>query len=207
MSLATVQQALSLISTDSRLRDDFLTNPDVVGKKLGLNHQEIQQLTRLSSPKANLFINSIQRKRLAKIHKLLPLTYKVLSKDLDILFLKYADTYLPTKSHNHSQDAIALAEFMQQIATREKIKPRWVLDVLRYEKTWLILGNSRSLFKCVSFNYPIKLLIYDLQTADFAPALKPRITLGIWLRFLPNKPWKTIFFRLPYQNSFYSIRR
>ena len=108
MSLTTVQKVLARIYTDSKLRDNFLTNPDVVGTSLGLNCQEIWQLSQLSSKQVNLFANSLKHKRLGEIRKLLPLTHKILGKELDRLFFKYSETYLPTGINKHLLDAIAL---------------------------------------------------------------------------------------------------
>ena len=214
MSLATVQQVLAQIYTNSKLRDDFLSNPDAVGRTLGLNCQEIQQLSQLSSQEVNLFANSLKRKRLGAIHKLLPLTNKVLNKEFDRLFFRYAETYLPTGSKKHLFDAIQFAQFIEQMNTTEYIKPAWVLDVLRYERIELerlksktLLISDRFLMQSLMgatpkialhrFNYEIEPLIHSLQSQDSTPVLNLKANLAIWFRFYPNQQWRSLFIPIP----------
>ena len=193
MPLATVQAVLARIYTDSKLRDEFFTHPDLVGRTLGLNCQEIRQLSQLSSQEVNLFASSLKRKRLGEIRKLLPLTSKVLKKEFDRLFFRYAETYLPTGSKKHLDDAIQFAQFSEQLNRTKRIEPAWVLDVLRYEKIWLNTLQSKSLFISDRFNYAIEPLIYSLQRSNSNPVLNRQVTIGIWFRFSSNQQWQLLY--------------
>jgi hypothetical protein len=161
MSLINLQQTLARIYTDSKLRDDFLTNPDVVGNSLGLNCQEIQQLSNLSRQQVNLFANSLKRKRLGKIRKLLPLTNEILGKEFDRLFFKFSETYLPTGDKKHLLDSIAFSKFLEPYLTTEKIQPLWLY--LFQQKKW-----SLQFFSIIYFLLPIPsnsyLTNYSFQT-------------------------------------------
>ncbi len=198
MSLITVQKALARIYTDSKLRDDFLTNPEVVGRTLKLNCWEIQQLSQLSSQEVNLFASSLKYKRLGEIRKLLPLTTKVLGNELNNLFFKYAETYLPRGNKKHLQDTIQFAQFILQTTTKETIQPAWILDILRHEKMWLETLTEEKLMIANRFDYPIHILIHNLQTADFTPKLEPQTTITIWFRLSPQHKWHSL--TIPVQN-------
>ncbi len=196
MSLKTVQKVLARIYTDSKLRDNFLTNPDVVGASLSLNCQEILQLSQLSSKQVNLFANSLKHKRLGEIRKLLPLTNKILGKELDRLFFKYSETYLPTGIKKHLLDAIALTEFIEQQITTNNIQPAWILDVLRYEKIRLKMLQGKQLIMSDRFNYHLESLINSLDS-DAQPQLNPQPNLGIWFKLTPKEKWRSLFFPIP----------
>ena len=196
MSLSTVQQVLARIYTDSKLRDDFLTNPDVVGISFGLNCQEIQQLSKLSSQQVNLFASSLKHKRLGEIRKLLPLTNKVLGKELDRLFFKYSETYLPTGSKKHLLDAIAFTKFLEQNITTDNIQPAWVLDVLRYEKIRLKMFQGKGFIICDRFSYHLESLINSLHS-DSPTLLNPQPNIGIWFKLTPHSKWREFFLSFP----------
>ncbi|MGD1920833.1 MAG: hypothetical protein ACFCAD_19295 [Pleurocapsa sp.] len=129
MSLITVQQALARIYTDSKLRDDFLTNPDVVGRTLKLNCVEIQQLSKLSKKEVNMYASSLRYKRLGEIRQLLPLTNKVLGNELNKLFFQYAQTHLPQGNKKHLQDAIAFTKFILNTVIKD-VNPDWLWDIV-----------------------------------------------------------------------------
>jgi hypothetical protein len=199
MSLINLQQTLARIYTDSKLRDDFLTNPDVVGKNLGLNCQEIQQLSNLSRQQVNLFANSLKRKRLGEIRKLLPLTNKILGKEFDRLFWRFSETYLPTGNKKHLLDSIAFSEFLTHDLSKslptEKIQPLWLLDVLHYETIRLKMFQGKQYLICDRFNYDLESLINSLHS-NSQPLLKPQPTMGIWFKLTPNSKWRSLFMPL-----------
>ncbi len=196
MSLLTVQQVLARIYTDSKLRDDFLTNPDVVGINLGLNCQEIAQLSKLSRQQVNLFASSLKRKRLGEIHKLLPLSYKVLGKKFDRLFSKYSETYLPTGSKKHLLDAVFFSNFLQEYLTRDNPYSTWLLDILDYEKVKLKMLQRKRLFICDRFDYNLESLINSLDF-NSQPRLTFQPNIGIWFKLIPNSKLRCVFITIP----------
>jgi hypothetical protein len=199
MSLMILQQTLARIYTDRKLRDDFLTNPDVVGNSLGLNCQEIQQLSNLSPQQVNLFANSLKRKRLGEIRKLLPLTNNILGKEFDRLFFKFSETYLPTGNKKHLLDSIAFSEFLEryliQSLTTDKIQLVWLLDVLRYETIKLKMFQGKQFLICDRFNYDLESLIDSLHS-NSQPILKPQPTIGIWFKLTSNSNLRSLFIPL-----------
>jgi hypothetical protein len=194
MSLINLQQALARIYTDSKLRNIFLTNPDVVGKSLGLDCHEIQQLSQLSSQQVNLFASSLKRKRLGEIRKLLPLTNKILKKEFDRLFFSFAETYLPTGNRKHLLDSIAFCNFIQQNLTPEKNQP-WLFDILSYETIRLKMLLGKQKFIWSRFNYHPESLVNSLHL-ESQPVLDTQPTIGIWFKLTPNSQWRSLFIPL-----------
>jgi hypothetical protein len=194
MSLVNSQQALARIYTDSKLRNIFFTNPNIVGKSLGLDCQEILQLSQLSSQQVNLFASSLKRKRLGEVRKLLPLTNKVLGKEFDRLFFSFAETYLPTGSRKHLLDSIAFCNFIQQNLTPEKTQP-WLFDILSYEtiRLKMLLGKQKFIWSC--FNYQIETLIANLES-NLPSVPYPQPTIVIWFKLTSNSQWRSLFIPL-----------
>ena len=176
MSLATLQQALAQIYTDSQLREDFLTNPDVVGKSLNLNCSEIQQLSKISASEVNFYANSLKYKRLGEVRKLLPLTVKLLGKDFNRLFFSYAETYLPYGTKKHLKDAIAFTQFL----LKREFEVGWHQDIISYESFHLQRLNTQKKFVFASFNHSItsslELLENNKNSVDLA--YKKYVSLG-----------------------------
>ena len=196
MSLQRVQQVLAAIYTDSKLRDNFFTNPDVVGISLGLNCQEIAQLSKLSRQQVNLFASSLKHKRLGEIHKLLPLSYKLLGKKFDRLFFQYSEGYLPKGNKKHLLDAVAFSNFLQEYLTTDNPYPTWLLDVLRYEKVRLKMLQGKRLLICHRFNYSLEFLINSLDF-NSQPRLTFQPNIGIWFKLTPNSKLRCVFIPIP----------
>ena len=189
MSLLTVQKALARIYTDSKLRDDFLANPDVVGRTLELNCTEIQQLSQLSSQEVNLFASSLKYKRLSEIRKLLPLTTKFLGKDLNKLFFAYAETYLPTKKSKHLDDAIQFANFVINNVHQRSNQSEWLLDIIRYEQVRLKKLQSQKNILCTRYKYSLDTLFGSLNTSNSTPQLERRKVIVIWFKLPVGYRW------------------
>jgi hypothetical protein len=171
MGLAQTQQVLAQLYTNTELRNRFFANPQSVGRDLGLSEADIQQLSQLSSQQVNMFANSLKWKRLGEVRELLPRTARVLGKKFNDLFWQYAETHIPQGIKKHREDAIAFANFIQ----KQDLEPVWVSDLVRYEKTWLLVYDSHYCFQVCWFCYPIDKLG---TTSD----IHRQLTLGIWWR-------------------------
>ncbi|WP_413171480.1 hypothetical protein [Anabaena azotica] len=157
MGLLETQKVLAQLYTNSELRESFFANPHVVGIELGLSVDEIQQLAQLAVKDVNIFGNSLKWKRLGEVRELLPRTARVLGKEFNALFWRYAETYLPKGIKKHQDDAIAFSNFIIKTAPAENIEPTWISDLVRYEKTWLSVYESHRLLQICWFRYAVHL--------------------------------------------------
>lgn len=199
MGLDAVQSALARLYTDRVLREHFFTNPDLAGREMGLNDEEIEQLAQLSQQQVNLFASSLQYKRLGEVRKLLPLTQSVLGKRFGGLFLDYADANLPQGTKKHWHDAIAFCEFLSV-----KSLGNWVLAVVRYEKSCLEMFNPQRKLLICFFPYPLQFLnpqsFQNLpkRNREIELVLSPQPTLCLWFRQSHKAPLKQYCFTLPF---------
>jgi len=185
MGLAQTQQVLAQFYTNTEFRERFFANPQAVGEELGLSGDEAQQLAKLSLQEVNIFANSLKWKRLGEIRELLPRTAKVLGKDFNALFWRYAETHLPTGIKKHRADAIAFANFITKVAQNEDFATVWINDLVRYEQAWLLAYEPVSHFNICWFRHAVH--------RDFTA--KP--TLAIWLRVSGRSQLRHIILSLP----------
>ncbi|BAY21867.1 hypothetical protein NIES2100_16250 [Calothrix sp. NIES-2100] len=177
MGLAQTQQVLAQLYTNSELRQRFFANPQTVGAELGFSDEETQQLAQISAQQVNIFANSLKWKRLGEVRELLPRTARVLGKNFNDLFWRYAQTHLPQGIKKHRSDAIAFANFIQA----QEIEPAWLSDLVRYEKIWLLAYDSPRCLRVCWFRYPVDKL-------GSAEKISRQLTLAIWWRFTERSP-------------------
>jgi hypothetical protein len=185
MGLAQTQQVLAQLYTNTEFRERFFANPQAVGEELGLSGDEAQQLAQVSVQEVNKFANSLKWKRLGEIRELLPRMAKALGKDFNTLFWRYAQTHLPTGVKKHREDAIAFANFINNVAQNENLEPAWLGDLVRYEKAWLLAYEPVSRFTVCWFRYAIH--------RNF----NPQPTLAIWVRWSARSQLRHIIQSFP----------
>ncbi len=172
MELA-LQSILAQLYTNAELRSRFFTNPEIVGAQLKLNSTQIQQLSQLSAPDVNLFATSLKRKRLGEVRELLPRSAEALNKDFSKLFWQYAETYNPQGIKKHLDDAKSFATYLEKI---NSIEPEWIIDLIRYEKTWLEAAEPNKRLIIRHFRYAID---GNLQVSK-------QPFLAVWFRLAPK---------------------
>jgi hypothetical protein len=177
MGLVQTQQVLAQLYTNTELRKRFFANPQTVGAELGLSDEDINQLSQLSAQQLNVFANSLKWKRLGEVRELLPRTARVLGKNFNDLFWRYAETHIPQGIKKHQEDAIAFANFIE----KQDIEPAWVSDLVRYEKTWLLTYESHRCLQVCWFRYPIDKL-------GSTQEIHRQLTLAIWWRSTERSP-------------------
>lgn len=188
MSLKAFQQVLARLYVDSELRRQFFDNPVEMGRKLGLNAAETQQLRELRSPQINFFARSLHRKRLNALRGLLPLTAQGLGSQFSEIFNQYAETYVPSGIKKHQDDAVTFCNFL---TPKNDLDPPWIRDIANYEKGWLLAAKPNFRGHSCYFRYAIAPFIQsgsqDIQKSS---------AIAIWVRFSPTA--KTRYFYLPW---------
>jgi hypothetical protein len=190
MGLAETQQFLAKLYTNSELRTDFFTNPEIACVEMGLSLGDVEKLRKLSAAEINIFANSLKWKRLGEVRELLPRTARVLGKNFTALFWQYAENYLPQGIKKHREDAIAFANFIIKVAQTEGIEPVWMIDLVRYEQTWLLADElPRCLMVCW--------LRYPIDKLEISEIICQQTTLAIWWRLSVRSPLRHIVLQLP----------
>ncbi len=176
MSLLEQQNLLAKLYTDENFRQSFLTEPQKIGKKYGLKELEINEISEVMPNELEFFSNSLFRKRLREVEKLLPKTKKIIGKDFETFFRAFAAKYYPNSIKKHLEDSIKFAEFLQ----KQTIESNIAKDFAKFEK-------SRHQF----IGYEKRFVFCYLQYNIFN--LKKTFGVAIWFRIFNQTKHFTFF--------------
>jgi hypothetical protein len=194
MALENTQKLLTNLYTNTQVREQFFMNPEEVCKNFGLIDAEIQQLSQLSQQEVNLFASSLKYKRLNEVRKILLLTQKSLEKEFSQLFWQYSENYWPGGMKKHWHDALQFCTYLEDLSLKKDLKNPWVIDVVRYEKTWLKTGQVNQPLMWCSFKHFMPPLVHSLKENHLKPIVLERPTIGIWIKLPFQKQWHCFFF-------------
>lgn len=195
MGLAEQQQLLARLYTDTKLRTDFYSDPAAIGQSLGVEPEDIEQLAKSSPQEVGLFAGSLKRKRLGEVKKLLGLTYMTLGSRFQDLFLQFADLHVPQGIKKHSDDAIAFARYLSESIGREEPDPPWLLELVRFESSWIQAWDADCRWLVKRFRYPVGIIARQLHLGR-TPRVPRFRTAAIWFRLRPKgRLW---FFAVPF---------
>jgi hypothetical protein len=197
MGLIETQKALAKLYTSARLRERFFADPVAVGRELGFSAQEAKELARASGAQLKSFAVSLHNKRLAEVGKLLPLTSRVLGSRFREVFMRYAETNVPSGMKKHLGDALAFALFLERTARRERFEPPWVLDLMRYEKSRIKASDPRRRVVACLFRYDISRLVRSVARREEETVALRRLCAAIWLRPRRRAPVRYAVLMLP----------
>lgn len=197
MDLTMTQCVLARLFTDATLRDRFLANPEAFGKEVGLEQQQMSEFAQLPARQVAFFADSLIRKRLGEVCKLLPLTRKALGVRFDTLFRRFAESHRLEMPKPHQRDATAFCGFLKELAGSEFSEAPWALDAARFDASCLeaLAPGRRAIIRLL--RYPIPELLRSATEADRVPRPVPRPTLGVWVRFSPRGRLRFFTLSLP----------
>ncbi|MCY7344721.1 MAG: hypothetical protein LH614_00730 [Pyrinomonadaceae bacterium] len=176
MSLLAVQNFLARIFTDENLRREFANAPEEIGRKNNLTEKEIAELIGILPDEINCFADSLRRKRLREVEKLLPFTKKALDEEFEKQFREFAAQFTPDSIKKHLEDAVRFAEFLQ---TKE-IAPVWVQDLAKFEQAKLEFRGYGKRFVFKIFNYNVKEICYRNEMTQ--TEYKKKKNFAVWLK-------------------------
>lgn len=174
MDLISTQRLLARLFTEGPLRKRFYSDPIAVGAEFGIAADEADRLAALSHDRVRTFSQTLVRKRLAEIRRLLPETSRLLGPRLADLFSQHAAEYRPGGLQKHADDARAFGRWLSRPGARV---PRALIDLARYESIWLQFHMGRW--------WPqIALFRVDPRTTGDAKSNSPRSrrTFILWFR-------------------------
>jgi hypothetical protein len=186
MGLAEIQRTLAHLYTDASLRERFFGDPLKVGRELGLSPEEARQLAELSPASVHSFADSLKSKRFIEVEKLLPMTNRIIGRKFFEYFNCYSGTYTPSGAKKHLGDALAFAAYLEKEIRENPEHERWVLDLLRYEKSRLKAADPSSRVVACIFRHDISRLVRSVARRDASPAIFKRFTIAIWWRPQPR---------------------
>jgi hypothetical protein len=136
MALAEKQRVLAQLYTNAELRGQFFGDPMSVGMALGLTAEEASEVGRMSSSQVSLFAQSLERKRLNEISKMLPLTQRALGPRFGLLFQQFRKIQAPRRARTMHDELLDFAAFLQTTLRAGELEAS-LRDCVRYEAAWL----------------------------------------------------------------------
>lgn len=168
MGLQEQQDLLARLYTDPEFRAAFSSDPAGIGRDAGLSPEDLTAIATISSSDIDAFSESLFRKRLNEVKKLLPITMRVIGGDLDDHFRRFSTTFNATGAHKHLDDALEFSRFLRSAS--DILSP--ARDAARFE------GNKLEFFRGNRW--------FLLSTAKYAmdtPIPTPRFAVGLLIRF------------------------
>ena len=182
MGLADMQRVLARLYTNAPLRERFHADPLAVARELGFSDEEARRLAEVPPARLDSFARSLHSKRLGQVAKLLPLSRRALGQTFDEAFRRFADSYVPKGTKKHLGDALAFADYLEHKLRRGSEHPRWLLDLLRYERARLKAADPARRVVASFFRHDISRLVRSVARREETPAAEPRLTVAVWWR-------------------------
>ena len=178
MSLQEQQNFLAKLYTDAPLRAAFSSEPAKIGTENNLTESEIAEISVMLPEEISFFAESLYRKRLREVEKLLPLTHKLMGDNFHRVFRQYSQLYNPQTIKKHLEDAIEFCGFLGKSDSVSGISK----NTAKYERAKLrFYVTGKHLVVCV--------LSYDVREISRQSAnktninLKRKIKIAGWFRF------------------------
>lgn len=137
--------ALGRLLRDAALRQLFRQDPTGTARVFGVREDLLSALTSLDPDELDLQADTLLRKRLHEVQRLLPNTFARLGAAAHELFLRYAGNHWPEGHLRHVEDAAAFEQYLLQygrdyvclselnrvafLASRRRIAVHWAPDV------------------------------------------------------------------------------
>jgi hypothetical protein len=194
MALTEIQQALACLYTDRILRRRFTVEPEKAGLAMGWDCSTIAYLMQVCPAEMAGFARSLQTKRLGAVKDLLPCSAKAIGAGFDELFLRFADSYVPSGVRKHVEDARTFAGWALSESQRHGLEP-WQADLLRYERCWLATYSADCFLRMARFAYPVHIYPKGAGASAVGMDLIRRPVLVVWLRLKSASACRCIVLR------------
>jgi hypothetical protein len=146
MSLLEQQNLLARLYVDENLRRVFLSDPSGTAVKFGLSATETEDLRRVLPDELASFAESLTRKRMREVEKMLPLTRRTLEADFELLFLRYVEATPESQKMSRLDDVLSLCRYISHKTTGSK------KETAEFERARIEFNSGRRNFVFKHFN-------------------------------------------------------
>lgn len=176
MSLLQQQNFLARLYTDEKLRRDFLSAPEKIGRENNLSKNEIADLTTVLPDEINFFADSLVWKRLREVEKFLPLTKQSLGEDFTKLFKDFSQNFNPQSIKKHLEDAFEFCAYLE----KNEFVSIFVKEAARFEQAKLEFFGYGKIFVFRKFHFDIREIFR--KDAKVHRDFPKRKTFAVWLK-------------------------
>jgi hypothetical protein len=136
-------------------------------------------------------------RRLGELCKLLPLTNRVLGRRFHEVYTRYEKEQQPSAVRKHLGDALAFALFLERTARRERFEPRWLIDLLRYEKSRIKASDPRRRVVACLFRHDISRLVRSVARREDETVALRKLCAAVWMRPRRGEAVRYVVLMLP----------
>ena len=165
MSLLEQQNLMARLYLDETLRRAFLSDPPGVAGPFGLSNEEIAEIALVVPGEIGSFADSLLKKRMREVEKMLPLTRSALQENFGPHFIKYVDVTPGSSEMNRKEDVLEFCRYL------EREEPGAVRDAARFELAKIEFNSGKR-------NFLIRRFDHDIRNGRLAP----RRTYSLWVR-------------------------
>jgi hypothetical protein len=165
MSLLEQQNLMARLYMDANLRRAFLSDPSGVAGPFGLSSGEIAEIALVVPEEIGSFADSLLRKRMHEVGKMLPLTRSALRESFGPHFIKYVGKTPGSSEMNRREDVLEFCRYL------ERGGPGPVRDAARFELARIEFYSGKR-------NFVIRRFDHDIRNGR----LTPRRTYSLWIR-------------------------
>jgi hypothetical protein len=165
MSLLEQQNLMARLYLDETLRRAFLSDPSAVAGPFGLSNEEIAEIALVVPEEIDSFADSLLKKRVREVEKMLPLTRSALQESLGPLFIKYVDAAPGSSEMDRREDALEFCRYLEREETGA------ARDAARFELARIEFYSGKRNFLIRRFDHNIR-----------DGRLTPRRTYSLWIR-------------------------
>lgn len=177
MSLIEQQNFLARLYTDEQFRRAFLSEPQKLGKENLLTENEIAEIFEVLPEEIAFFAESLFRKRLREVEKLMLLTREITGADFERFFREFSQTYNPQSVKKHLEDAIAFCNYLRKNAFVSET-PK---NAAKYEQTKLKFYGCEKRFAVCFLSGDVRGISVQKEK-NTNVNFKGKMKLAVWLR-------------------------
>ena len=175
------QDLLAMMYTDASLRERFRERPEEVAKDFGLSPEEAADLRSVAVEEVDRFADSLHRKRLREVEKLIPTAASMLGDDLSRLFREFAAGFSPVSTKKHLEDALAFARWL----LRGNRLQQPTADVVKFDAARLRHGSGDRRITFCTLGHDVR-PVFDRGGHASEADIRPRRSLAVWVTIGPR---------------------
>lgn len=165
MSLLEQQNLLTRLYVDENLRRAFLSDPSAVAEPFGLSDAEIEEISSILPGEIDHFADSLMRKRMREVEKMLPLTRSALQESFETHFIGYTAVTPSSLEISRAEDVLEFCRYLEKEAKGP------VRDAARFEE-------AKHRFYSGKRHFLVRRFDHDVRKGSLAP----RRTYCLWIR-------------------------
>lgn len=165
MGLLEQQNLMARLYLDAGLRRAFLSDPPALAGPFGLSNEEIAEIALVVPGEIGSFADSLLRKRMHEVGKMLPLARSALRESFGPHLIKYVNATPGSSEMDRREDVLEFCRYLEREGSGA------ARDAARFELARIEFNSGKR-------NFLIRRFDHDIRSGR----LTPRRTYSLWIR-------------------------